>query len=257
MLVQYFPGISSGVLCVIFGIYEKLLDSILHFFKNLKENTCFLLPLFMGIGLGIIIFSNFLQYFFETFPIQTNSIFIGLILETIPTLINTLNLEKNIKNKSKLLICIFSFTICFFIGIVSVIFENLLPISQIQYNNFLYLLFSGFLMSIGVVVPGVSSTIILMLLGVYSLYLNSVSSLSFNVLIPMGLGLILGGFTFMKIIKYLLDKFYIQTFSGIIGFTVGSIFVIFPSINSEIEFLLTFSCILLGFTIASFFQKRT
>ena len=137
MLVQYFPGISSGVLCVIFGIYEKLLDSILHFFKNLKENTCFLLPLFMGIGLGIIIFSNFLQYFFETFPIQTNSIFIGLILGTIPTLINTLNLEKNIKNKSKLLICIFSFTICFFIGIVSVIFENLLPISQIQYNNFM------------------------------------------------------------------------------------------------------------------------
>ena len=98
MLVQYFPGISSGVLCVIFGIYEKLLDSILHFFKNLKENIYFLLPLFIGIGLGVIIFSNFLQYFFETFPIQTNSIFIGLILGTIPALINTLNLEKNLEN---------------------------------------------------------------------------------------------------------------------------------------------------------------
>ena len=89
------PGISSGVLCVIFGIYEKLLDSILYFFKDIKKNFRFLLPIFIGIFVGVLIFSNFLQYFLITFPIQTNSIFIGLILGTIPSLLETLKKEDN------------------------------------------------------------------------------------------------------------------------------------------------------------------
>ena len=57
------PGISSGVLCVILGIYEKLLDSILNFFKDIRKNTKFLLPIIIGIAIGVLIFSNF--YFFK------------------------------------------------------------------------------------------------------------------------------------------------------------------------------------------------
>lgn len=72
----------------------------------------------------------------------------------------------------------------------------------------------------------------------------------------MGTGLILGSFIFMKLIKFLLNRHYMSTFSGIIGFTVGSIFVIFPSFSSGVEFLLIILCILLGFIIASFFQKE-
>lgn len=147
------PGISSGVLCVIFGIYEKLLDSLLNFFKNFKENINFLFPLFIGIGLGIIIFSNFLQYFLINFPIQTNSIFIGLILGTVPSLIKTLKFKKNTQKKSDFFVCIASFAICFIIGIISIIIESLLPISNTQCINYLYLILSGFLMSVGIVVP--------------------------------------------------------------------------------------------------------
>ena len=58
----YFHGISSGVLCVIFGIYEKLLDSILNFFKDIKRNFKFLFPLFIGVGIGVLLFSNILNY---------------------------------------------------------------------------------------------------------------------------------------------------------------------------------------------------
>ena len=74
------PGISSGVLCIIFGIYEKLLDSIIHFFKNIKANIKFLLPISIGVAIGVLIFSNFLNYFLINFSLQTKSIFIGLIL---------------------------------------------------------------------------------------------------------------------------------------------------------------------------------
>ena len=72
------PGISSGVLCIIFGIYEKLIDSILGFFKDIKKNLKFLIPIALGGFFGCIIFSNILVYFFDAIPIQTKSLFIGL-----------------------------------------------------------------------------------------------------------------------------------------------------------------------------------
>lgn len=87
----------------------------------------------------------------------------------------------------------------------------------------------------GIVVPGVSSTIILMLFGIYSIYLSSVSNLYFPVLIPIAIGVILGGFCFMKLTKFLLERFYAPTFYTIIGFTVGSIFVLLPTFSSGLD----------------------
>ena len=74
------PGISSGVLCVIFGIYEKLLNCVLNFFKNIKFNFKFLFPIALGTCAGILIFGNILKYIFYVYPIQTKFVFIGLIL---------------------------------------------------------------------------------------------------------------------------------------------------------------------------------
>lgn len=97
----------------------------------------------------------------------------------------------------------------------------------------------------GIVVPGVSSTIILMLLGVYEIYLTSVSSLYLPILIPLGIGILFGGFCFMKLTKYLLNHFYAPSFYGIIGFTIGSIFVLLPSFSSGIDVILgILSCVL-------------
>ena len=83
-------------------------------------------------------------------------------------------------------------------------------------------------MSAGVIVPGVSSTLILMLLGIYESYLFSVSTIYLPFLFPLCIGLFIGSIIFMKITKFLMDKFYCQTFFAIIGFTLGSIFVLYP-----------------------------
>ena len=238
------PGISSGVLCVIFGIYEKLLHSILNFFSDIKKNIKFLLPILIGIFLGVLVFSNFLQYFLYKFPIQTNSIFIGLILSTIPSLIK----EINKKHTFKLRYTLFTF-FAFLVGLFSVILEKHLSVSINTNHSFLYLIISGFAMSIGIVVPGVSSTIILMLLGVYTTYISSISYLYFPVLIPICIGLILGCLIFMKLTKFLLEHFYAPTFYSIIGFTLGSIIVLLPEINSSLELLISILCIFLGYFI--------
>ena len=244
------PGISSGVFCVIFGIYEKLIDNILNFFKYPKKNLKFLLPILIGIFIGVFIFSNIINYFLAKFPIQTKSIFIGLILGSIPSLFREVN--KNSKFELKYLI----FTlISFILGVISVFLESNISNNIVSKNyNFIFLLLSGFLMSIGVIVPGVSSTVILMLIGVYNSYISSISSLHFPILIPLGIGLILGSIIFMKITNFLLENFYIQTFYTIIGFTLGSIFVLFPNIQFDLNGLICIICISIGCLIINLFK---
>lgn len=246
------PGISSGVLCIIFGIYEKLLDSIINFFKNVRENIRFLFPIIIGVSIGVLIFSNFLNYFLINFPIQTKSIFIGLILGSIPSLLKEANKKSTFKP-----IFLFYTLFAFIIGFLLVFFENYIPNN---YKNsafsFVYLFLSGFIMSVGVIVPGISSTVILMLMGVYNVYLASISTLYFPVLIPMGLGLILGSFIFMKLTNFLLNHFYEKTFFSIIGFSLGSILVLIPDISFGIESIVFFLCILLGFLLFSLFGKK-
>lgn len=245
------PGISSGVLCVIFGIYEKLLDSILYFFKNIKENIKFLFPILLGTIIGILLFSNILNYLLYKFPIQTKSIFIGLIIGTLPSLVKEINSKRTFK------INYIIFTIvALIIGISTVILENTLMVSSIKSLNFFYLILCGFTMSVGIIIPGISSTIILMLLGVYSTYLTSISSLYLPVLIPIGIGLFFGCIVCMKITKYLLEKFYSQTFYTIIGFTIGSTFILLPEINYDIYTLISILCILLGFNISNMITNQ-
>lgn len=244
------PGISSGVLCVIFGLYEKLLNSILHFFKDIKKNIKFLMPIIIGCFFGVVLFGKVLNYFLYEFPIQTKSLFIGFILASTSSIARKINSKEKFKFNY-----IFCFLFALLIGIGSVVLENYLPISSTENINFIYLILCGFFMSIGIVVPGVSSTIILTLLGVYSIYLSSVSNLFLPVLIPIGIGLVIGGFIFMKLIKYFIDNHYACTFYSIIGFTLGSILVLIPTCTSTIEFVISLLCIVLGFLLVSLIGK--
>ena len=219
------PGISSGVLCVILGIYEKLIDAFLGFFINIKKNFKFLFPIVSGAVIGIIIFGNILKYLFFAYPVQFKFVFIGLILGSIPKLI------KDVQKKSdfKPYYLVFTF-LSLAVAIFLVILEKKISIRSSNEYSFLFLIISGFAMSAGVIVPGISSTLILMLLGVYESYLFSVSTIYLPFLIPLCIGLFIGSIVFMKITKYLLDKYYAQTFFVIIGFTIGSIFVLYPRI---------------------------
>lgn len=240
------PGLSSGVLCVIFGIYEKLLDAVLNFFKDIKQNIKFLFPIALGVGIGVLLFSNGINYALYAFPIQTKSIFIGLILGTIPSLIKEVNEKESFRPQNVVYLLI-----ALAIGIVTVILENQMTIiSNVEEINSFYLILCGVIMSLGIIVPGVSSTIILMLLGVYSIYLQSVANLYLPVLIPMGIGLVLGSIVVMKVTKILLEKQYAKTFYSIIGFTIGSILVLVPQGMNTLEMILSILCILLGIYIS-------
>ncbi len=246
------PGISSGVLCVIFGIYDKLVNSVLGIFKDFKQNFLFLLPLCIGGFFGVILFGKMLTYVFATYPMQTGFTCIGLILGCVPTLLRQANvLGFRLSYVGYLLLA-------FLLGYGMFYFENHVQ-SILAPNGFsiFYLVLCGFFMAMGVVMPGVSSTVILSTLGIYDTYLASVSTLYLPVLIPMGIGLALGCVICLLCIQFLLKHYYSQTFYTIIGFTLGSIFVLYPGFAWNTTGLVSIVFFLLAFYLASKLEKTT
>lgn len=244
------PGISSGVLCVIFGIYDKLVHSVLNFFSNMKKNFFFLFPILLGVCIGVILFGNILKVLFNRFPGPTCFSFIGLILGCTPILFKKANEKKGFRLRY-LLYLIFTFSVT----LISLNLENTFISSITITPSFLYLVLCGFLMSIGVVVPGVSSTVILMLLGIYDIYLTSVANITIAILFPMGIGLALGGFLFLKIIDFFLKHYFSETYYAIIGFTLGSIFVLFPGFTFDFQGFISVILLIVCFKIGYMLEK--
>lgn len=244
------PGISSGVICMVVGLYEQLLDSVLSFFKNIKKNIRFLFPIGCGGILGMILFSSLISYCFNIIPCQTKSLFIGLLLGSLSILAQN-NIKEEHSHRNKLSQTL-SFLVCFLLGISLIYLESITHFStEYTPNEFSssYLILSGFFMSIGIVVPGVSSTVILMLLGVYSTYLSAVSMVNMNVLFPMVFGIGIGSILFMKLIQFLLNKFHSQTMFGIIGFSLGSVLILYPTYSFNLESFIGMALLILGFMI--------
>lgn len=247
------PGISSGVFCVIFGIYEKLVNSVLNLPKDFKKNLLFLLPIGLGGITGVFLVGKMLNYLFATYPTPTIFCFIGLICGSIPVLLKKANYKKGFR-----LHYLIYLLAAFGIGLLSIRLETILPnIIQIDFTNisFFYLVLAGFLMSIGIIVPGVSSTVILMCLGVYSYYLNAIATINFSILFPMGIGILLGCLLFLKIVQFLLKHYYTQTFYSIIGFVLGSIFVLYPGLPLGAESILSVTLFAISFWIGLKFEK--
>lgn len=242
------PGISSGVLCVIFGIYETLINSILGLFKHFKKNFIFLFPIVIGFAIGFFLFGFILNSLFTHYEVECKMLFLGLILASIPSLFKCANKENNFR----ISFLFYSF-VSFLFGVFLFLLETKITtsFSSLQ-NNFFFLFLSGLAMSAGVIIPGVSSTVILMCFGTYYIYLEAISSFNLYILIPIGLGLLIGSIVFLLLIKFLFKHYSSQTYYSIIGFVFGSIFVLLPNSFNFISVLF----FVLGFFIASLFKEH-
>lgn len=228
------PGISSGVLCVIFGFYEKLVNSVLGIFKDFKKNFSFLFPITLGCIIGFFLFGRILNHFLNLYDSECKLLFLGLILGSVPALFK----EANKKKKFRLSFLFYTF-ISFAFGLFLILLENNISNSYVSANtNVLFLFISGFAMSAGIIIPGVSSTVILMCFGSYYIYLESIALLNLNILIPIGLGLICGSIFFLFLIRFLFKNYSHQTYYSIIGFVLGSIFILIPNNFNLISIIL-------------------
>ena len=222
------PGVSGGVIAVILGIYDKIIFAINNFKDNKKGNFIFLFKIFIGLVLGIIISSKILIYFFDKYHTEMSYLFIGLILGSIPLLIKNYYEKTNIKLNYPILLSISIISI-----ILSIVIKKDIVISGDE-NNVLLLFISGFIFAIGKVIPGVSSSVLLNLIGRYKLYLtifsNPISYLYNNLLnlIIIIIGFVIGLLLSLKLMSFLLKKYYSITYSIIIGFVIGSVMIMYP-----------------------------
>ena len=245
------PGVSGSVIAISLGVYEKSIDSINHFFKDIKKNTIYLFPLGLGILLSIILSSKIVIKLLNNYYIPTILFFLGLIIGGIQ------DVSKHTHRKY-IYLTIISFTL---IILLSLKISNKELIFNNKYQQLIYLIIIGFIDAICMIVPGISGTAILMMIGCYKMLINvlsnltNISSIVYNIsiIIPFLIGLLIGIIITIKIINYFLTYHKTKTYNIILGFLLSSILYMFITTlkyNYTIKNIITgFILFIIGYTI--------
>ena len=257
------PGISGGTIALLLGIYEELIESIselkISLFSKLinkgfksfwkKLNGNFLLVLVSGIGISLISFVKISASFLESFPLFIWSFFLGLIFATVYVIYKLINQWHNLN---------------FFFLIISIIFSIFLSSFSAYDTNeisLLYILFSGIIASSAMILPGISGSLILVILGVYAYLIKALDNLELIIIFTFISGAIIGLLGFSKILKYLFNNHRDATYTIMLGLVIGSIEKVWPwnkSFSTELSNLnlfLSISLVILGFVIVILLEK--
>lgn len=230
-IANIIPGVSGGTLAITLGLYERIIESVTHFFSKFKENLKFLIPIGIGAVLSILVLSKVLSFTLKNYEIETVLFFSGLILGGLPVLLNKV---KRTKTKPKYFL---TFLLTFLLVIAFALIvpkENYVSLAVLDFKQIILLFIVGIVAAATMVIPGISGSFVLMLIGYYKPIINVISDLtSFNniidnvlVLIPFGIGVVLGIFLIAKLIEILLKKYETITYYGIIGFVISSVVAI-------------------------------
>ena len=257
------PGVSGGTIALLVGIYEELIKSISEFnislFSELKKNGFnsfwkklngnFLLVLSLGIGISLISFVKISANLLENFPLFIWSFFLGLIFATIYVIYKMINHWS---------------VVSLFFLVTSILFSLFLSSFSIYETteiSLFFVLFSGIIASSAMILPGISGSLILVILGVYAYLIKSIDNLEFIVIFTFILGAIIGLLAFSRILKYLFKNHRNVTYTIMLGLVIGSIEKVWPwgksfSVElSNLNLLLSVSLVILGFIIVFLLEK--
>ncbi|MCI8483375.1 MAG: DUF368 domain-containing protein [Lachnospiraceae bacterium] len=227
------PGVSGGTMAVSMGIYDKMIHAATHLFSEFKESMKVLIPIVIGAALGVVALARIIEIMFENIPFQTNLLFIGLILGGLPAM------TKKVKGKTiragHLLACLLFFAMVVGLAVMG---EREGAAADLSFNllNVIKLFGVGIVASATMVIPGVSGSMMLMLMGYYNPVLSEINRfidnlLDFNVpgllegclvLVPFGIGVVIGIFAIAKVIEIIFEKFPEHAYWAIIGLIVAS-----------------------------------
>lgn len=246
-IANVIPGVSGGTIAVITGIFDRLIEAVNTLFKKFKENLMFLIPLGLGLLAGIVGLSKVMGFFLGDYPVQTNFFFVGLVIGSIPLIFNKTKESGKIKAYH-----IIPFVIAAGAVIALAIVQTyVLPadaaevqgtVPDMSAGNFFKFLFGGILASAAMVVPGISGSLVMVLIGLYDKIIAAINGLtsfgdkelmlkSLMTVIPMGIGVVIGIFTVAKLIEFLLKKFKTATYVGILGLIIGSLIALLISMQ--------------------------
>lgn len=256
------PGVSGSVIAVIFGVYDKSITALTNLFKNFKKNIIYLFVLGSGILTGAVWFSNVMMFLYEKCEIVTKLSFVGLILGGVPYLIKEIKSKDNEKINFLALLLTFLLSVLFWYISQNVLKINFNVESSSYLVKFLLLFLTGIIYSIGKIIPGVSGSFLLIIIGMYEFVLSLISNpihmavRNFNKVVPFLLGFILGIIILLKLVNNLLEKKFSLTYSIIIGFVLGSVWALVPKFNFSKEYVIGIIIMIFSFTLSYKLSKK-
>ena len=236
-IANIIPGVSGGTMAVSMGIYDQLIHCITHLFSELKKNLKFLIPIFLGAGIGVVGLSFVIEYLFDVAPLETNLLFIGLILGGLPAM------WKRVNGNAIKVPHIVAFLLFFALVVGLAAFGNAEGADVVLepgFSNGIMLFLVGVIAAATMIIPGVSGSMILLVLGYYNPIVSEINNfirallaMDFAALwrgvlifVPFGLGVVAGIFGIAKIIEIVFQKFPLLAYWAIIGLIVSSPFAI-------------------------------
>lgn len=230
------PGVSGGTMMVSMGVYDDIIYCITHLFTQIKKSIMILLPYFIGMAVGIVGLAFSIKSLYANFPFQTSMVFIGLIIGGVPMLYEHVK-KTSIKVGHILLFLLF------FIAIIAMQYfggNGKDVVLSVDIVSIIKIFLIGILASATMVIPGVSGSMMLMILGYYNPIINAITDFvkalaerDWNTLlnicgslVPFGIGVVIGIFAIAKIIEILLKYFESHTYCAILGLVISSPVVI-------------------------------
>ena len=245
------PGVSGGSMAMILGIYNRLIESIATFRKNPAKNASFLIKFCIGAVFGIALFSRFIiTPLLALFPLQVSYFFLGAVAGGVPMIYKTAGVKK------------FSLNAIIYpvIGIIAVLLLGIIPqglfapSDSFSLSNILLQMLGGVIIAIGLILPGVSVSQLLLMLGLYSSVISALNTFNLLPFLPMVVGVLTGCLVSAKLMDKAMKKHPEPTYLIVFGFLLGSLTELFPGIPFGMDIpicLLTFAA---GFCFIFFLQ---
>lgn len=227
------PGVSGGTMMVIMKVFDRLLGAVTLNLKKLRENFVFLLTIVIGMGIGIILSAKVLNICFTNFYVQTQFFFMGVVLGSLPMIYREANKEKKL---APVHLIPFAVGLGVIIGVtvISSSMENSV-IETLNVGNFVYLAAISVVAAAAMIMPGLSGSLVLLILGGYQTAINAVDTMNIPILIPIAIGVIIGIVLCAKLITICLKKWHRGTYAVILGLIVGSFYAIWPRETATTE----------------------
>ncbi len=244
------PGISGGVLGVIFGIYKPIMELLADPFHKFKTHVPMLLPYIIGGAVGFLGIANLLAFVLEKYPAPSVCLFVGLIGGMMPSLWREAGKEG--RNRSSIISMLIA---------MAAVFALLLTLRSASVTlapNFGWYLFCGFCLALSLIAPGMSFSTLLMPLGLYTPFVDGIGHLSINVLLPGGIGVLLTVVCLSKAINYLFEAHYPAAFHAIVGIVISATVMIIPYESffaSGMSCLVNILCLAVGILAASMLDR--
>ena len=246
-LANVIPGVSGGTMAVVFGVYERLIGILSDPIKGIKKEWKFILVFGVGAVIGILAFGKLMNWLLERYPSQSAMFFVGVILGSLPMLFKSSFMQGGkVHLTAGTLI---AFLAGFAIMIPMIAAGNTdeakaaakagAALGSVNVGQALLMLLYGVIASSTMIIPGISGSFVMLLLGVYGKIIAAVAALTSSnlmsaviLLLPFGIGVVLGLVFCSKLIKFLLNKYPAITYAAIFGFVVGSIGCVFPGFKN-------------------------